>query len=65
MDLQLGRAALRFGEDVAEKFSKAFGDSVVVKREGQPRPFVDLRLSIRIQLEKKGVIPKNIDDGTG
>lgn len=52
------------GEDVAEKFSKAFGDSVVVKKEGQPRPFVDLRLSIRHQLEKKGVLPKNIDDGT-
>ena len=52
------------GDDVAEKFTTAFGDSVVVWTEGQPRPFVDLRLSIRLQLEKKGVPPKNIDDGT-
>lgn len=61
----IGPCCFEVGEDVAEKFSKAFGDSVVVKKEGQPRPFVDLRLSIRLQLEKKGVIPKNIDDGTG
>jgi len=52
------------GEDVAEKFTTAFGDSVVVRRDGQPKPFIDLRLSIRLQLEKKGVLPKNIDDGT-
>ena len=61
----LAPCCFEVGEDVAEKFSKAFGDSVVEKREGQPRPFVDLRLSIRLQLEKKGVIAKHIDDGTG
>lgn len=60
----IGPCCFEVGEDVAEQFSKAFGDSVVVKKDGQPRPFLDLRLSIRLQLEKKGVIPKNIDDGT-
>lgn len=60
----IGPCCFEVGDDVAESFSKALGDSVVVKKEGKPRPFVDLRLSVRIQLEKKGVIPKNIDDGT-
>lgn len=61
----IGPCCFEVGEDVAEKFSKAFGEKVVVKREGQPHPFVDLRLSIRLQLENKGVMSKNIDDGTG
>lgn len=60
----IGPCCFEVGDDVAEKFTTAFGDSVVVQREGEPRPFVDLRLSIRLQLEKKGVPPKNIDDGT-
>lgn len=60
----IGPCCFEVGDDVAEKFTTAFGDSVVVRREGKPRPFVDLRLSIRLQLEKKGVLPKNIDDGT-
>jgi len=60
----IGPCCFEVGEDVAEKFTTAFGDSVVVQREGKPRPFIDLRLSIRLQLEKKGVIPKSIDDGT-
>lgn len=60
----IGPCCFEVGDDVAESFSEAFGDVVVVKNEEQARPFVDLRLSIRLQLEKKGVMPKNIDDGT-
>ena len=60
----IGPCCFEVGDDVAESFSEAFSDTVVVKQEGEPRPFVDLRLSIRLQLENKGVMPKNIDDGT-
>lgn len=60
----IGPCCFEVGEEEAEKFSEAFNDGVVVRKHGSPRPFVDLRLSIRIQLEKKGVLPKNIDDDT-
>ena len=60
----IGPCCFEVDEDVAEKFKEAFGDNVVVRREGESRPFVNLRQSIRVQLERKGVLPKNIDDDT-
>ena len=60
----IGPCCFEVGEEEAEKFAEAFNDSVVVRKDGSPCPFIDLRLSIRMQLEKKGVLPKNIDDNT-
>jgi len=51
------------GEDVAQQIAAASDPSVVVARS--PRPHVDLARAVRIQLERAGLDPKNIDDVGG
>ncbi|EDO36128.1 predicted protein, partial [Nematostella vectensis] len=60
----IGPCCFEVGEDVAEQFAKINPD-VVVKKEGAPKPFVDLRKTSRIVLEGLGIPSLNIDDGTG
>ena len=64
MGPSIGSCCFEVGEDLAEQFVSEAGEDVIVRKEGFPRPFVDLRRTIRKQLEGKGVSPENIDDGT-
>lgn len=60
----IGPCCFEVGDDLAEQFLNEAGEAVVLRKEGSPRPFVNMRLVIRKQLEQKGVLPKNIEDGT-
>lgn len=59
----IGPCCFEVGEDVAEKFAAICSD-VVVRKENKPKPFVDLRKTTRVLLEKYGILPENIDDGS-
>nr|XP_039255665.1 purine nucleoside phosphorylase LACC1-like [Styela clava] len=51
-----------FGVEESKKFL-AIGENVVVWKKGKDKPHLDLRLAVRILLEKSGLKPENIDDG--
>lgn len=51
--------AFEVGEEVAAQFA----DDVVVRREGWPRPHVDLKAEIRRQLAEAGVAEVEVSDG--
>ena len=58
----IGPCCFEVGENVSEKFAQQFGESIVIRKPGMPRPFVDLQQSIRLQLIKTGIQSKNIDE---
>lgn len=57
----IGICCLEFGEKEAELF-KPISEECVVKKEGKPKPFIDLHLANRTLLESYGILPSNIDD---
>lgn len=59
----IGVCCYEVGEDLAARFTDAFGADVV-RREG-PRPHLDLRLAVRRTLEQAGVTGASIEDVPG
>jgi len=59
----IGVCCYEVGEDLAERFTDAFG-AEVVRRNG-PRPHLDLRLAVRRTLEQAGVAGAHIEDVPG
>jgi hypothetical protein len=59
----IGPCCFEVGEDVAEQFA-AISKDVVIRKENAPKPFVDLHKTTRMLLEKYGVVPEKIDDGS-
>lgn len=47
------------GDDVAEHFSR--WPETVIRRNGWPKPHIDLVMANRLQLEQSGVLPQNIE----
>ena len=59
----IGVCCYEVGEDLAARFTDAFGADVV-RREG-PRPHLDLRLAVRRTLEQAGIAAAHIEDVPG
>ena len=59
----IGVCCYEVGEDLAERFTDAFGTEVV-RRDG-PRAHLDLRLAVRRTLEQAGVAGAHIEDVPG
>jgi polyphenol oxidase len=60
----IGRCCYEVGEDLAERFGRAFGDSVIDRSSGQ-RPHLDLRQAVRLTLQAAGVAAEAIEDVPG
>jgi YfiH family protein len=59
----IGCCCYEVGEDLAERFRRAFGHSVI--EEGPGRPHLDLRQAVRLTLQAAGVPPEAIEDVPG
>jgi YfiH family protein len=59
----IGRCCYEVGEDLAERFRRAFGHWVI--EEGPGRPHLDLRQAVRLTLQAAGVPPEAIEDVPG
>ena len=60
----IGPCHYEVGDDLADRFANEISPNVVVRKKSAPRPFLDLRSCVRMQLEGAGLNPQNIDDGT-
>lgn len=56
----IGTCCYEFGVDEAKKFED-FDPSCVVRKPGHPKPFVDVALTNRLQLQRGGVPASSID----
>jgi purine-nucleoside/S-methyl-5'-thioadenosine phosphorylase / adenosine deaminase len=61
----IGVCCYEVSEDLADRFAHAFGETVVVRREGLPRPHLDLRLAVRQTLLQAGLAETHIEDVSG
>lgn len=61
MGPSIGKCCFEFGEEESKLFSK-IDPSLVVRREGENKPFIDLQKANRLFLERHGVRPEHIDD---
>jgi YfiH family protein len=52
----IGPERFEVGEDVAERIQRAAPEPVIVRREGAPRPFVDLWRAADAQLRQAGLV---------
>ncbi len=57
----IGRNAFEVGDEVAEEFRRAFGESAVVGMSQEGKAVIDLRLAARLQLLAAGVAAENIE----
>jgi YfiH family protein len=60
----IGVCCYEVSEDLADRFTQAFGKAVV-RREGRPRPHLDLRLAVRQTLLQAGLADTHIEDVPG
>jgi YfiH family protein len=60
----IGRCCYEVGEDLAERFGHAFGDSVI-DRNSARRPHLDLRQAVRLTLRAAGMAEEAIEDVPG
>lgn len=60
----IGRCCYEVGEDLAGRFHRAFGDSVIDRSAGR-RPHLDLRRAVRLTLQTAGIADGAIEDVPG